>query len=119
MNRALITVILMVSMIEFASLQAKEYKFKDKRTYSEGLAAVNLEGGWGFVTRKGRLIIPAKYDEVYDFSGGLAVVKLNGKWGLVSAVGKSVASGRLRGRQTPGTSYYSSSSSFLASCPIN
>ena len=49
------------------------------RYYSEGYAAVQKDGKWGFVDEAGQCVIPCQYDEVGDFSEGLAAVKDAGK----------------------------------------
>lgn len=48
--------------------------------FSEGLAAVELDGEWGFIDKTGKEVIPLIYDDVEVFREGLAVVKLNEKW---------------------------------------
>ncbi|MBK8352585.1 MAG: WG repeat-containing protein [Saprospirales bacterium] len=41
--------------------------------FSEGLAAVELNGKWGFIDENGNRVIPSfKFDEVNSFSNGLA-----------------------------------------------
>lgn len=42
--------------------------------FHEGLAKFS-GGGWGFIDREGRIVIPAKFYEAADFSEGLAVVR--------------------------------------------
>lgn len=55
----------------------------------EGLINVqNDEGKRGFVTVKGKLIIPVIYDSAHRFSEGLAVVELSGKYGYINKQGK-------------------------------
>jgi hypothetical protein len=44
----------------------------------------NSDEKWGFINRKGELIIPFLYEEVLDFNFGLAPVKLNGLWGFIN-----------------------------------
>ena len=58
--------------------------------FSEGLAAVELDGKRGFIDKTGKEVISRKYDSVGDFSEGLAAVKLNGKWGVIDKTGKEV-----------------------------
>jgi hypothetical protein len=49
--------------------------FDDARPFSEGLAAVRVNGRWGYVDKKGELRIPNNYPFLADeFSGGLAAV---------------------------------------------
>ncbi len=51
---------------------------------NEGLTRVSLKNQKnGFVDKNNKVIIPFKYENVFDFSEGLAPVKLNGKWGYI------------------------------------
>ena len=43
----------------------------------------NKKGKYGFKNEKGKVVIPAKYDEAWNFSEGLAAVKVNGKWKFI------------------------------------
>lgn len=46
---------------------------------------------WGFRDKHtDKVIIPLKYDAVWDFSEGLAKVKLNDRWGFINKAGKEV-----------------------------
>ncbi len=40
-------------------------------------------GSWGFINRKGELIIQPNYEFVRRFRHGKAIVKQNGKWGVI------------------------------------
>ena len=42
------------------------------------------------VNEMGEMVVPFKYDEVWDFDEGLAAVKLKGKWGFIDKLGKEV-----------------------------
>jgi hypothetical protein len=37
-------------------------------------------GKWGYINRKGEIVIGAKFESVNDFEKGKAQVKLDGKW---------------------------------------
>jgi hypothetical protein len=67
-------------------------KYDDAHDFSEGLAAVKLDGKWGFIDKTGKKIIPLKYDDAEHFSEGLAPVKLDDKWGFIDKTGKEVTS---------------------------
>ena len=54
------------------------------------MAAVKLNGKWGFIDKQGNTVIPCKYDGAESFSEGLAAVKLNGKWGFIDKQGNMV-----------------------------
>ncbi|EAI5197373.1 WG repeat-containing protein, partial [Campylobacter coli] len=58
--------------------------------FSEGLAAVGLNGKWGFIDKNGEFAIKPKFDDIWDFREGLASVGLNGKIGLIDKSGKFV-----------------------------
>ena len=55
----------------------------------------NVKGKKWWIEKKrvydtGEMVVPFKYDEVWDFNEGLAVVKLNGKYGYINKNGKEV-----------------------------
>ncbi|WP_291950599.1 WG repeat-containing protein, partial [Campylobacter sp.] len=45
---------------------------------------------WGFINKKGEIVIEPKFDEVWSFSEGLVRVKLNGKYGFIDKSGKFI-----------------------------
>jgi hypothetical protein len=51
------------------------------------LLPVKSSSKWGFINRKGEVIIPIEYEETSQFSEGLAAVKKDGKWGFIDSVG--------------------------------
>ena len=66
-------------------------KYDDVSHFEEGLAAVELNGKWGFIDRSGKEVVPPKYDFVAHFEkDGLAEVRLNGKWGFIDRTGKEI-----------------------------
>ena len=55
----------------------------------------NVKGKKWWIEKKrvyetGEMVVPFKYDEVWDFDEGLAAVKLKGKWGFIDKSGKEV-----------------------------
>jgi hypothetical protein len=58
--------------------------------FSEGLAAVRIEGKSGFIDKNGEEALPFIYDNVNSFSGGLAAVSMDGKWGYIDITGDFV-----------------------------
>lgn len=64
--------------------------FDQVREFSEGLAAVNRLGRWGFVNRAGEQVIKTQYELVGDFSDGLAAVRIGAKWGFIDKAGTFV-----------------------------
>lgn len=62
--------------------------FDNIEKFSDGLAAVEKDGKWGYVDEKGNLIIQYKYEKASDFSSGYAIVEENEKKGIIDASGK-------------------------------
>lgn len=50
------------------------------QAFQEDLAAVKIDGKWGFVDKAGKLVIAPQYKEVRGFSEGLAAVKDGNQW---------------------------------------
>lgn len=53
--------------------------------FSEGLAAVEVDGKWGYVDTRRNMVILAVYDYAGPFSEGLAAVAVDGKYGFIDA----------------------------------
>ncbi len=62
--------------------------------FSEGLAAVLVDGRWGYVDTLGNLVVQPSYADAGSFAGGLARVKIGGRWGYIDATGKAVIAPR-------------------------
>lgn len=58
--------------------------------FSEGLAGAEVNKKYGFINKKGDLVVAAKFDEIRNFSSGLAAVKIADKWGYIDKNGKLV-----------------------------
>ena len=73
--------------------------FENALDFSEGLAAVKINGLWGFIDTAGQLVIAPTYGRVRSFSGGLAAVKLDAflavaDWGYINNQGEMVIPAR-------------------------
>jgi hypothetical protein len=66
------------------------YRFDGVRDFSEGLAAVEKVGKWGFINRTGAFVIEPVFESARSFSAGLAAVQSSGKWGYIDRTGKWV-----------------------------
>ena len=64
-------------------------KFEFCRNFSEGRAAVQMNGKWGFIDRDDRLIVESVFEQVGDFSEGLACVNIGGEMAGFWAKGSS------------------------------
>lgn len=61
------------------------------RKFSEGVAAVELNGKWGFIDTTGRQVIPFEYRDAFDFSEGLACIENDDfLWGYIDKTGSVV-----------------------------
>jgi hypothetical protein len=58
--------------------------------FSDGLAKVKLNGRYGYINKKGKLVIPAEYQRADDFSEGLAHVYSHEKAGYIDRQGRLV-----------------------------
>jgi WG containing repeat len=69
--------------------------FNSIGSFKEGLAAVYFENAagyikHGFINKKGKLVVPLKYESAGNFSHGLASVSQNDKYGFIDSTGKLV-----------------------------
>ncbi len=65
-------------------------RFGKAHEFSEGLAAVRVEGIYGVIDPTGEMVIAPEYDEVGPFEFGLARILVNNRVGLVDRSGKIV-----------------------------
>ena len=66
------------SKFGFADIEGKvivQPTYKQVLDFSEGLAAVCSDKGWGFIDAKGNTVIPCQYEIVHSFSSNRAYVK--------------------------------------------
>ena len=64
------------------SFQTKKYD--DARSYTNGLAAVCINGKWGFVDEKENVVIEPQFTDAKDFNEkGSCFIKTENKWQLL------------------------------------
>ncbi len=76
--------------IDKENKQVGKLFFESGKKFSEGMAAVQYNGKWGFIDKAGKIIIECKYDKVFNFMNGLAPVKDKKKWGFIDKAGEIV-----------------------------
>lgn len=61
-------------MDRFGKLQIP-VQWDNASSFSEGLAAVELNGMWGYIDTSGKIVIPLQFGYAHDFHEGIAVVQ--------------------------------------------
>lgn len=81
-----------IIMIDAEGKAIGSEKYEDAKMFlqADGYAAVKKGEKWGFVDKKGKMIIEPQYDDARSFSNGYAAVKKGGKWGFIDVSGKQV-----------------------------
>ncbi|MEP6674913.1 MAG: WG repeat-containing protein [Ferruginibacter sp.] len=74
--------------------------------FNSGLAAVQENNKWGFISNLGNLAIPVQYDQVSSFYNGTAVVKMNGKFMLINKEGDPIDDKRYEAAGNPSNGYF-------------
>lgn len=64
------------------------FRYEDGHSFVDGLAAVKINGKWGYINKHCNIKIDCIYDDVYSFSEGYAFVKSNRKWAFIDKNGK-------------------------------
>lgn len=75
-----------------------EPQYEDAQTYVNGLARVKLNNQYGFIDKKGDLIVPTIYQEAAkQYSEGMVSVMVNRYWGFLNTQGQMVIGSRFEG----------------------
>ncbi|MBI5108320.1 MAG: WG repeat-containing protein [Rhodocyclales bacterium] len=67
-------------------------RFEVAKTFSEGLAAVRIEGRYGFIDTTGKVVIDPRFQNAGFFTGGYAEIRLNNASGIIDRAGELVVS---------------------------
>ena len=67
-----------------------EPQYDEATEFYEGLAAVRINGKWGFIDKTGKIVVKPQYDRVENFYEGVAAVEIKNKWGFIDKTGKIV-----------------------------
>jgi hypothetical protein len=54
------------------------------------LTPFEADGKWGFINKKGAIVVPLKFERAESFQNGRARVKLDGQWRYVDRKGKPI-----------------------------
>lgn len=89
MLRTLFTALLSISLLTIGACGSSGPKYRNVRSYSEGLAPVQTQSGkWGFVNERQEWVIQPRFDDAKEFQGEKAAVRQNGKWGFINKRGE-------------------------------
>lgn len=64
--------------------------YSDAQAFSEGLAALRVDGLFGYVNERGLLAIAPQYTSASPFHDGLAIVETADSWGVIAADGTTL-----------------------------
>jgi hypothetical protein len=89
MHKKIVAAILTVSVLGLTACGSPHGpRYKEARSYSEGVAPVQANNGrWGYIDTRNQWIIPAEFEDAKEFRDGRAAVKANGKWGFINKRG--------------------------------
>lgn len=72
-----------------------ETPYEDARLFLENdtedtqaLAAVKLDGKWGFINKSGDMVIKPQFDDAHSFQNGYAAIEKSHRWGFVLPSGE-------------------------------
>jgi len=76
------------NIIDHTGKELTDFTGTPKFSYNEYInyefIAIKKNEKWGFIDRKGNLLIPYQYEEVEDFNMGIAPVKIGELWGFIN-----------------------------------
>jgi len=89
------------AFIDTNNMLAFRGKYRQVNSFSEGFVSFQPLGEenvkCGYLDKKGKEVIPARFQICKEFSEGLAGVMLNGKWGFIDRTGEVVISPQFDG----------------------
>lgn len=72
------------------------FKFEEAGPFSEGLAAVKIDGTWGFIDQSGAMVIAPRFELAGSFSSGLAEIVIDNQAGVIDRKGEIVVEPQFR-----------------------
>lgn len=80
-----------MKVFKISAQAATKKKYDEQKEFYGGLAAVRWKNYWGYINKKGKIVIPLKYTYAESFyNGKTAKVELNGKVGVINKKGKVI-----------------------------
>lgn len=88
-TRLILSLCLCIALLPLTACQSTGPKYRNVRSFSEGLAPVQAQSGrWGFINERQEWVIQPRFDEAREFQSGKAAVRQNGKWRFVNKQGE-------------------------------
>jgi len=76
---------------------AIEPSFSMAKSFSEGIAAIQIESKWGFINKNGEMVVPCEYDDlISSYSDGKGELLMNDNIYVFDKDGKTISSHRRR-----------------------
>ncbi|MBH2018270.1 MAG: WG repeat-containing protein [Burkholderiales bacterium] len=88
-TKIILTALLSFSLLSLTACGSPGPKYKNVRSFSEGLAPVQAQTGrWGFINERQEWVIQPRFEDAKEFQGGKAAVRQNSKWGFINKRGE-------------------------------
>lgn len=88
MLKTLFTALLSLSLLALTACESTGPKYRNVRSFSEGLAPVQAPSGkWGFINEHQQWVIQPRFEDAREFQGSKAAVRQNGRWGFINKRG--------------------------------
>lgn len=89
MRKILLVLFLSASVVTLTACDTAGPKYRNVRSFSEGLAPVQAQSGkWGFINERQEWAIQPHFEDAREFQGSKAAVRQNGKWGFINKKGE-------------------------------
>mgnify|MGYP000294771211 FL=1 len=63
---------------------SETYEWISNPNNGSGLGQVERNGKYGFINKKGKLVIPLMYEDAIGFASGYCAVQVGEKWGYIN-----------------------------------
>lgn len=81
--------LLSFSLLSLTACSSPGPRYKNVRSFSEGLAPVQAKTGrWGFINERQEWVIQPRFEDAREFQGGKAAVRQNSQWGFINKRGE-------------------------------